>query len=638
MTYRREVDGLRAVAVLPVVLFHARIEAFRGGFVGVDVFFVISGYLITSIIISEIQEGTFSLVRFYERRARRILPPLFLMMAVSCPLVWLWLTPSDLILFSSSLAAVAAFGSNFLFWKESGYFDRAAYWKPLLHTWSLSVEEQFYLFFPLFLLLTWRLGKKGIGVALLVVGSCSLALAQWEVIREPAAAFFLLPTRAWELMLGGLVALYHNGKTLDGARRRLVCSAGSLLGLAMIGYSVLRFDESVPFPGFYALVPTLGAAFVLLCAFPNTVAGPLLGNRLLVGLGLMSYSTYLWHYPLFVFARHESVGAPSALDYGALFLLALALAYISWRFIEQPFRNPKRTGRLVVLIMAIVGSGGFLALGFTGYRSRGFEAERMTPAQQIVDAAAARNPRLEECHDLYIREPQYMCTYNSPEATWATFGDSHVIELSYALAEVLKPHHIGLQQFSLSGNPVFTKEEGHFETEIMWYKRVVQYINATPTLHTIVVSYRIHSHLFGEHYGVYPGLPDNGCEACRERLWQTLVLILREFVQAGKRVIFVLQAPEVGRPVGELIFRDRESPENIDGVTREWWNKRSAFVRERLWELPKEVIVVDPADLFCDQRNCAAVRAGQPLYFDDNHMSLYGAGLVARQILKQSGG
>ena len=213
MKYRAEIDGLRALAVLPVILFHAGFEWFSGGFVGVDVFFVISGYLITTIIISEMAEGKFSIINFYERRARRILPALFFVMLACLPFAWLWLAPSDLRDFGQSLVAVSTFSSNILFWWESGYFDTAAELKPLLHTWSLAVEEQFYILFPLFLMLTWRLGIKTILILLSIVFLISLGVAVWgtQYATHPkiiSGAFFLLPTRGWELLIGVFAAFY----------------------------------------------------------------------------------------------------------------------------------------------------------------------------------------------------------------------------------------------------------------------------------------------------------------------------------------------------------------------------------------------------------------------------------------------
>ena len=209
MKYRAEIDGLRALAVIPVILYHAGFKLFSGGYVGVDVFFVISGYLITTIILAELEAGTFSLIHFYERRARRILPALFVVMFACLPFAWFWLLPSVMKTFSESLIAVSTFLSNFYFYNQSGYFEAAAELKPLIHTWSLAVEEQYYVLFPLFLMLTWKLGKRSIVGLLAIMFVISLASAQWLSIEHKSFDFFMLPTRGWELLIGAFIAFYY---------------------------------------------------------------------------------------------------------------------------------------------------------------------------------------------------------------------------------------------------------------------------------------------------------------------------------------------------------------------------------------------------------------------------------------------
>jgi len=263
--YRREIDGLRALAVLSVILFHAGFEVLAGGFVGVDIFFVISGYLIATIIVTDLEDKKFSLLNFYERRARRILPALFLVMLVSIPFAWLWLIPSDLKDFSKSLIAVPLFVSNILFWRESGYFDAAAEFKPLLHTWSLAVEEQYYLVFPLLLIFLWRFKRGFVLFALIGIFVASLALSDWAVDAKPAAAFYSLFTRGWELLVGVLVALFLLIRK-DFEPSRKSAEFGSLVGLILIFYSIFTFNKLTPFPGLYALFPTIGASLVILFA------------------------------------------------------------------------------------------------------------------------------------------------------------------------------------------------------------------------------------------------------------------------------------------------------------------------------------------------------------------------------------
>jgi len=374
MDYRREVDGLRALAVLPVILFHAGFEVFSGGFVGVDVFFVISGYLITTIILAELEQGKFSIINFYERRARRILPALFLVMLACLPFAWLWLLPSEMKGFAESLVAVPLFASNILFWRESGYFDAATELKPLLHMWSLAVEEQYYVFFPLFLMLAWRFGKRNILVLLAIFALASLGVAHWGSKADPAANFYLLPTRGWELLIGAFVA-FHLSAKIRTEPSRTVQEFGSVAGLGLLLYSVFVFDKSTPFPSLYTLVPTIGTALIILCATQATSVGRILGLKVFVGVGLISYSAYLWHQPLFAFARHRGLTQSDQSEFTILVLLTLLLAWASWYFIEKLFRDKSSISRNSIFLFGITGSLFFVSLGLLGHFNNGNMAQ-----------------------------------------------------------------------------------------------------------------------------------------------------------------------------------------------------------------------------------------------------------------------
>lgn len=337
MKYRAEIDGLRAVAVVPVILFHAGVAGFGGGFVGVDVFFVISGYLITDILVRELDEGCFSLWSFYERRARRILPPLVLVVLCCLPAAWVLLLPADMTSFAHSLVAVATFSSNILFWQESGYFDTATDLKPLLHTWSLAVEEQFYIFFPLLLMLLRQRWRRSLVPVLGALCLASLGLAQWGAYAKPDATFYLLPTRGWELLIGAFAALYLRNKTLTPMP--IIGDALSVAGLGAIGLAIFAYGAQTPFPSLYALVPTLGTVLIILFAAPGTLVHRLLTRRWIVGIGLISYSAYLWHQPLIAFYLQRFPAASEFLP--AVAALAFPLAYLSWRHVETPFRKRK---------------------------------------------------------------------------------------------------------------------------------------------------------------------------------------------------------------------------------------------------------------------------------------------------------
>jgi len=362
MKYRKEIDGLRSIAVIPVILFHGGFSWLSGGYIGVDVFFVISGFLISSIILKEQEAGTFTIAGFYERRARRILPALFLVLFVTLAFSLYWLLPFELVDFGKSLIAVNLFSSNFLFWQASDYFAATSAQIPLLHTWTLAVEEQFYILFPIFMMLFWGLGKHRLMLIITIIALFSLGLSEWGWREFPEANFYLLPSRAWELMIGSLVAFYlHSREQANGS----INHWGSLVGLALIIIPIFLYDEGIPFPSLYALAPTVGTAFVILFTTADTLVYRLLTLPVLVGIGLISYSAYLWHQPLFVFARIISMEEPSLLLMGLLSIATLVLSYLSWRFIEAPLRNRQRFTRKQIFIGSLAISLILMAIGIT---------------------------------------------------------------------------------------------------------------------------------------------------------------------------------------------------------------------------------------------------------------------------------
>ena len=381
MKYRSEIDGLRALAVLPVIFFHAGFYLFQGGFVGVDIFFVISGYLITTIIISELAEDKFSIVNFYERRARRILPALFFMMLVCLPFSWFLLNPSNLKDFGQSLIAVSTFLSNILFWRESGYFETASELKPLLHTWSLAIEEQYYIMFPIFLMISWRLGIKIVLILLGLIFILSLGISQWGALNHPNAAFFLLPTRGWELLIGVFAAFYlkYNDYFKSNSLNQLL----SLVGFGMIIYSIFTFDKNTLFPGFNALIPTIGTVLLILSAVPNTFIHKLLSHKLLVSVGLISYSAYLWHQPILAFTHHYTIGEVSNLLIFFMCALSFIIAWFSWQYVEKPFRDKAKSSRSFIFKFSL---GGIIFFSLIGHSLNVIDGglRFMPPEQQRV--------------------------------------------------------------------------------------------------------------------------------------------------------------------------------------------------------------------------------------------------------------
>lgn len=438
--YWPDIDGLRALAVLPVLFFHLGIGLAPGGFVGVDVFFVISGYLITSLISAEMHQGTYSVTRFYVRRARRIFPALFFMCAVTTLLVLLFGLPSDAKRFSSALAAATLFGSNIYFYLTADYFAAAAETQPLLHTWSLAVEEQFYIFFPLVLLLVRRYFGRRERLIMVALALISLGISIWLVRTDKAGAFYLLQSRAWELLLGGLLAL----GVFPAIRSRLLAGALGLAGLALIAGSVLLYRENMPFPGLAALAPCIGAALLI---HTGKDASLLTAQALSLGpvrfIGLISYSLYLWHWPVAVISRYAAFwnGWDPDLKPHKLAVLALsfAAAILSWHFVERPFRQRPHRLSSTAILSASAATMAFLvvAAGLVYPLSQRFwqmpaDAQRTLA---VLDTTSLSTMRSRACLLRTEAEPfsqfdQAACLQLSDsKPNWLLVGDSHAADL-----------------------------------------------------------------------------------------------------------------------------------------------------------------------------------------------------------------
>ncbi len=451
--YRPEIDGLRAIAVLAVIVYHAKVLAIPGGFAGVDVFFVISGYLITGILLTELAEDRYSLLRFYERRVRRIFPALTLVLAVTAMLIWWVAKPPELVSFSKSLGAVIAFLSNLYFGAKSDYFSPALDDAPLLHTWSLAVEEQFYLAFPPLLALIWRHWRKGLTPVLVGLTGASLGLAQFGTTINADANFFFPLSRAWELLFGALAI--HLQRTCALTPRPWVAA----LGLALIGYALAFQDATTPTPSFHTLVPVLGAALVLIHARAGQGIGLVLSSKPFVAVGLISYSAYLWHQPLFAAARMASVDEPSALVMWSLIILTLGLAAASWALVEQPFRRrsnrwlarPKplfTTAALTTAALAVVVAVGLATMGNESV----WRARHPTSAHAldlIRTAAQGKHTPNDngDCSfnvsivDQSARQRIHDCALRYGPAA-VVMGDSHAMNMFSALQKVSPSHFV----------------------------------------------------------------------------------------------------------------------------------------------------------------------------------------------------
>lgn len=650
LPYRREIDGLRAVAVLPVILFHAGFQVFSGGFVGVDVFFVISGYLITSIILREQDEGRFSILAFYERRARRILPALFVVLLACLPFAWAWMLPGQLQDFGESLAAIALFSSNFFFATENGYFARSAELKPLLHTWSLAVEEQFYLVFPL-LLLALRRGRPR-SLAMIVGGLAvlSLALSEWAFRREPTATFYLLPTRAWELLAGSLLAFWLQRRERPTG---LVSEVGAGAGLAMIVGAILYFDETTPFPGLWALVPVVGSALVILCADRSNWTGRLLGWQPLVAIGLISYSAYLWHQPLFAFARIRSVLAPSPLLMAGLSVLALLLAWATWRFVEVPFRKPEMVSRKRIFASALIGVVGLAGAGKALDLRQGLPQRLDPEILAIAKFDRSFTSGTKACIKVTGQAAPY-CVFNPALGKRAAlWGDSHAESIAPQLAKALAVEGYGLSSFArprCDPVPAITRDGDDGCAE---YKAAAEaFLTSDAGPETVIVVARwtliLESGPFdnqegGVEFGKWAthfaadGSNHQPSQAERGAAMRAAVETL---VRSGKRVILVGNIPEAGWNVPQTMtkiamFGGGPRPLSTSSTTFRARDSSTRQAFEALSPTPR-LIRLEPSQLFCDRQlagRCVNEWDGFPLYRDDDHPTSRGAHWVAAQIV-----
>jgi peptidoglycan/LPS O-acetylase OafA/YrhL len=652
MKYRAEIDGLRALAVLPVILFHAGFEWFSGGFVGVDVFFVISGYLITTIIITEMAEGKFSIVNFYERRARRILPALFFVMLACLPFAWLWLNPNDLRDFGISLIAVSTFSSNILFFMEGGYFGTAAELKPLLHTWSLAIEEQYYILFPIFLMLTWRLGIKWILILLSTAFFASLGYAQLRVYDYPSATFFFTGTRGWELLVGVFAAFYLKFNT--HLKSHFVNQSLSLLGFGMIVYSIVEFDETTPFPSLYALVPTIGTALLILCAVPKTFIHKLLSLKFIVGMGLISYSAYLWHQPLLAFARHRIFGELSELILIALCLISLVMAWFSWRYVEKPFRNREQIDRRSIFIFSGCLPIIFIIIGLSIAHKNGFRERFPSEVQPYLTMEwEGLNALNFECHllgDEYILKN---CVFGAQSISpdFALIGDSHAGSIHHQMAPVFSELNKSFLLYAKNGCPPSLGIEGtiHHQRNCPLFNLNVIDDLSEKKITTVVLFSRLTFYLekegFLNSYGVREGKNFEhfvvGSSAPIEDQFNEKIESMRAFIKELRRqdirVLLVEPIPEIGwhipnQKIHSLMFnlpmRPLPKSDFEEGTQKIFTKFVEPFIVDDGFE------VVGTSDIFCDEDSCFGEREGDLLYIDDDHPSISASQKIVERIIK----
>ncbi len=608
--YRPDIDGLRAIAVSSVLAFHAFPNIFKGGFVGVDIFFVISGFLITQIIVDSLEQGRFSYLQFYIRRVRRIFPALIVVVVAALATGWYVLLPDEFERLGKHLASGAGFAINFVLWNEAGYFDQAADTKPLLHLWSLAVEEQFYILWPLVLGLMWR-RNRGIASTLLVVGTVSFIYSMFCATRDPVAGFYSPLSRFWELMCGGFLA--HLVRQDYPWLGKFGTIRGTL-GLGMIAASVFGLNSEFPFPGYWALLPTMGAFLVISAGSDGALSRFALGNRLMVGVGLVSYPLYLWHWPILVFAKIVNEKPLSPGQRIEAVAAAVALAYLTYRFIERPLRRSGApwTPRGLIAAMAAAGAIG-LVIFADGFGSR-LKSEHVS---QILAAAYDWQfpPVASEGYFLgdlrYFKEPSDLDSYT------LFVGDSHMEQYSPRIDAVIKSRPAEVNGAIMVGN----QGRCTFLSDIMQgtdgcpagMAHLEALIN-DPSTHAIAIA------LNWERFTDLLSVPEN---ATRFTKFQRATAV-------RKRVFLILDTPNgeelspanmfAGSRLGQITVKP------VSAITFDFtgYEERYARINRILAEVAERsgAILIDPIPYLCPQQRCPIFdKDGKPLYTDGGHLT-----------------
>jgi peptidoglycan/LPS O-acetylase OafA/YrhL len=626
--YRPQIDGLRAVAVLAIILFHTDPRLVPGGYLGVDVFFVISGFLITSLIIAELERGAFSLLRFYERRIRRILPVLFVVLAATLPFAALYLLPSQQAAYARSLLTTLFFSSNILFWQETGYFMAEADLKPLLHTWSLGVEEQLYLLFPAIMLALWRFGPKARVAGLGLMFAASLVGSTFLAARAPGANFYLLSSRAWELLAGALLAV----AVLRGIVHSRFAGLLGLAGLAMVVGSLALFEDTTPMPSAIGLIPVGGTVLLIAFATERTLAGRILGWRPLVLIGLISYSAYLWHWPVLVFARFQFGDALAPGVLAGLVAAVLGLSFLSWRFIEQPFRRRGARAWMPIrpLLATLVAAAAFLivltqspGLRIVGGPSLVTDAmDPTTPAN--IEAKIATNYGLsEECEGAFTLSPACR-TSDAPEVL--LWGDSFAMHLAPAIVAGVGAR--GMVQHTKSvcvpieGISVVTAEYPATWADgcIAFNDQVLDWLSGQSSIRYVVVSSPF-GIIFNDVYqrgGAVAAAPSP--DLVRQQLIKTAARVRG----MGKTLVIVSPPPVTGENIGQCLASAalRGDSEDACDFPSTRIHALSRLVFDFLHALSSEVPVVFLDELTCAEGICDT-RIGDIFIFrDSGHLSI----------------
>ncbi len=654
--HRNDIDGLRALAITPVLLLHSGSSLFSGGYIGVDIFFVISGFLITSIIFKEIQEGKFTILKFYERRARRIFPALTIVFVFCVIASHLTLLPLEYKDFGQSLLSSTLFVSNILFWIEAGYFDAESLTKPLLHTWSLSVEEQFYILFPPLLLLLTRFTRRWILWALACSWALSFISNVFLVHTDQSAAFFLSPGRAWELLTGAILALNSRH-----SNNRILNEILSTTGFILILFSIFIFDSSTLFPGYPAVLPCLGTALIIYSGSKTTpTISKLLSLRPIVFIGLISYSLYLWHWPIFVFT-HVYLDKPFTPALSLMLIsVTTVLAWLSWRYVESPFRGrSSKVTRKMVFQLSVPVALVFISIGATLQLTDGMPLRLSNTAIIIARTIQVQHsflPKgcLKKGGTTNINEvsPCIVRGKDFKQNAFLVWGDSHAaaympgISGSLPSTAKVKAEFTGMQGCPpLIGITTASSEKAVYSRCAEYNQRVLNHIKSDPGIKLVVLSAFWSLYTNGErlasdpnHGDVYlydtsTGEISQSPDKNRSLLEKGLIATISELTRNGRAVLIVGPFPELDFDGASTLARNDLFHLNRDiRPTMKDVEKRSKSFLSILNRITKKypIKVSLPHLALCRNSYCEVMADNKPIYIDRHHLSIFGANYVAR--------
>jgi peptidoglycan/LPS O-acetylase OafA/YrhL len=662
--YRPDIDGLRAMAVLTVMAFHAFPESVKGGFIGVDVFFVISGFLITKLIQSGLDNQHFRFSAFYASRVRRLFPSLLVVLLSCLFLGWFALLSDEYKLLGKHISATAVLIPNWILWSDSGYFDYAAHSKPLLHLWSLGVEEQFYLCWPLTFCLLYRHRFNVLGATCILL-LCSFFLNLYMIEKYPSASFFWPFTRAWELLAGSLLAqLMHSGFGVSGARKakladnRLLKQSISILGVLMLSVGLLVIDQEKRFPGSLALLPVIGTLLIIAAGPHSWFNQTVLSHRLLVGIGLISYPLYLWHWPLLSFATILEQNQPAWQVRSLCIAVAFLLSWLTYVCIERPARFGRhlkaKTYSLIALMLLTA------CLGFATYASEGFKSRF---ANQLIEVQIADltfdMPTSSDWYCSQVSNEGPRCLASGPAPTAVVMGDSHALTIYPGLVARFQSKGQTLALYGGSDgcppllNVVIQDIGGDVRNCLQKGTQAILRIIQDPAIKEVILTSRgpmyttgqgfgdIESSQFGTWVLHFEG-EERGFRSNEQVFLKGLASTLDALKAADKKITFLHDVPELGFDIRSCFsFRPMALSNQVKmpcAVAKSDFLARTEIHRaavDQILSARPEVKVIDLAQALCEDQWCFGAKNDVLLYMDDDHLSRRGAEYVVRQLWDQ---